>query len=173
MANRDCTQSRDNSMQPSALKYIPPHKINTVNANVDRMGGTHLCFLCSEMHKTGYCTLAGKVMSSLMTCFICKNTSNGKGNTRHIRRPHYFNRKGRIIMESCPAITGVPQQSRVKFLEDIGHCPKCLSRADRCPSRLCSLGMDEGLRCPLETCPYRRSICPTPFEHMSVMDIKR
>ena len=76
-------------------------------------------------------------------------------------------------MESCPAITGVPQQSRVKFLEDIGHCPKCLSRADRCPSRLCSLGMDEGLRCPSETCPYRRSICPTPFEHMSVMDIKR
>ena len=98
------------------------------------------------MHKAGSCALAGKVMSSMMICFICKSSSNVRGNARHERRPHFFNKKGRVILESCPVITGISQHLRAEYLEDIGHCPKCLSRADRCPSRHCSLGMDVGLK---------------------------
>ena len=112
-------------------------------------------------------------MSSLMTCHICKNASNSKFNTRHAKRPHYFNNAGCMIMESCPSITEVPQQLRVKHLKDIGHCPKSLSKADCCPHRLCSIGIDERLCCPSDTCPYRRSICPTPLEHMSITEIRR
>ena len=121
-----------NNRQLSERKYIPPHKINPCNTNVSGFGSTFLCFLCNEMYKPGNCTLAGRVMSA-MTCHVCKNALNSKFNTKHAKRPHYFNKAGRIIMESCPSITEVPQQSRVEHLEDIGHCPKCLSTADRCP----------------------------------------
>ena len=34
-------------------------------------------------------------------------------------------------------------------------------------------GMDPMLKCPSDGCPYRRSICPTPFEHMSVKEIRK
>ena len=113
-------------------------------------------------------------MSALLTCQICKSNSNRKFNTRHIKSPHYFSKTGRIIMESCPSLTEILQSSRVKLLKDIGHCPICLSKVIHCTQGICSFGINSAtLSCPWDTCPYRKSICPTPFEHMSVAVIRK